>query len=747
MAQLVRSAEVVDGEDRYDRLALAMEKAACEVLPKRERSQPGFFEKSKDVLRRLIDKRNDALQLCFRTRRVTRQNFAILRDSRVQLKRAVEKAKSDWIMAQMDELNGGANHRNGFQCCWDALKRLKAGLSKTRKAPPKRMRKTDGSLASTPEENATVFADHFAALYGRQAQFDWSVVDEIPVLPVLVDLDSLPSDIEIFTAIRRLRNTAPGCSGLKAAAFKALLASDATQQEIKAVVVDVWENETMPRAWEVGLLAILPKKGDLADAGNHRGIMMLEVAYKIVSIILHGRLTTLSEGLDHESQCGFRPKRGTMDGIFSLKLALKKRREHGLESWVYFLDLVKAFDRVPRELLWIILAKFGAPPKLIRLLKLLHAVVKVSFCVDGVEVTLDSIIGVKQGDIIGPILFVIFMAAITITWKKLHNYRLCIYRSKPDWVISGRRWNTGSHSDEFAVSDSLYADDSALLFCSRRDVVSECPKVNAHFDRFGMEVHARAPADSKPAKSEVLFVAAPGIMYDNPATFSDEGADGIVRPRDLSDIDVGNGTCPVVEHFKYLGSFIHRKCRDALDVDEHIRKAGAAFAALRKCIFNDRRVSLQAKRAVYVSLILAILLYASESWCLTETLFARLRQFHATCVRRMCRVTRKHMWKHRISDISLQKRLEVKSIDEYIGRRQLSWAGAVSRMPFSRLPRRMLSSWVCAPRPLGAPQFTYARGLHKALAKKEIERSEWHKLAQDRSSWRTLIGQHEPGAT
>ena len=55
--------------------------------------------------------------------------------------------------------------------------------------------------------------------------------------------------------------------------------------------------------------------------------------------------------------------------MFTVKMALKKRSEHGLESWVMFLDLVKAFDRVPRNLLWDVLKKFGVPPKLIKLIE------------------------------------------------------------------------------------------------------------------------------------------------------------------------------------------------------------------------------------------------------------------------------------------------------------------------------------------------------------------------------------------
>ena len=85
------------------------------------------------------------------------------------------------------------------------------------------------------------------------------------------------------------------------------------------------------------------------------------------------------EGLEHEQQCGFRPDKGCLDAIYTVKIALKKRREHGKESWVIFLNLVKAFDRVLRELLWAIMEKFGVPPKLVCLLKALHSNFELKF--------------------------------------------------------------------------------------------------------------------------------------------------------------------------------------------------------------------------------------------------------------------------------------------------------------------------------------------------------------------------------
>jgi len=52
-----------------------------------------------------------------------------------------------------------------------------------------------------------------------------------------------------------------------------------------------------------------------------------------------------------EAQSGFTRKRRCSDGSISLRQALKWRREYELESWVLFVDLVKAFDSLPRGVL------------------------------------------------------------------------------------------------------------------------------------------------------------------------------------------------------------------------------------------------------------------------------------------------------------------------------------------------------------------------------------------------------------
>ena len=115
-----------------------------------------------------------------------------------------------------------------------------------------------------------------------------------------------------------------------------------------------------------------------------------------------------------------------------------------------------------------------------------------------------------------------------------------------------------------------------------------------------------------------------------------------------------------------------------------------------------------------MALVIGILLYGSKVWSLREDLYHHLRRFHNRCAGTMCRITIAHTIRHRITTSSLFAKLEIDPLDIYYSRCLLRWAGHVSRMPMSRVPRKLLTSWVAKPRPVGSPQMTWGRALNKA---------------------------------
>ena len=82
--------------------------------------------------------------------------------------------------------------------------------------------------------------------------------------------------------------------------------------------------------------------------------------------------TTSTATSTTEIASGFRWDRGTIGGLFTTCLGLSKRKEHGLETWALFIDLVKAFDSVPREALFAVLCRYGMPDHFVKVLNRLH---------------------------------------------------------------------------------------------------------------------------------------------------------------------------------------------------------------------------------------------------------------------------------------------------------------------------------------------------------------------------------------
>ena len=80
---------------------------------------------------------------------------------------------------------------------------------------------------------------------------------------------------------------------------------------------------------------------------------------------------------------------------------------------------------------------------------------------------MNCIIGVKQGDILGPTLFTFFIAAVMITQRNTSKLSVCIFKTKEDAVMTGRSYR--AYGEDLPLQDSEYADDTALLFSNREE--------------------------------------------------------------------------------------------------------------------------------------------------------------------------------------------------------------------------------------------------------------------------------------
>ena len=79
-----------------------------------------------------------------------------------------------------------------------------------------------------------------------------------------------------------------------------------------------------------------------------------------------------AKGILPEEQCGFRPPRSTIDMLFVVRRLQELGRARKTPLYMCFIDLQKACYSVGRELLWVVLARFGVPEKMLTGFRQIH---------------------------------------------------------------------------------------------------------------------------------------------------------------------------------------------------------------------------------------------------------------------------------------------------------------------------------------------------------------------------------------
>jgi len=100
--------------------------------------------------------------------------------------------------------------------------------------------------------------------------------------------------------------------------------------------------------WLKGIIYPLHNKCNQLECAKYRGITLLNVTYKVFSIILYTRLLPHIESKLGRYQAGFHPRKLTIIQICVLQQILEKK-EFRISSHLLFIDFKNAYDSTDRE--------------------------------------------------------------------------------------------------------------------------------------------------------------------------------------------------------------------------------------------------------------------------------------------------------------------------------------------------------------------------------------------------------------
>lgn len=623
---------------------------------------------------------------------------------RADVQRRVRKMQNDWWIAKSKEIQSLAD-QNKTREFFAETRKLYGPV--TRGSAP--VQDKDGVLQKEKDDIRQCWKVHFSCLLNQTSSVDDTALQKLPQLQYRNQLSNEPSLQELKSAIKAMKcGKAAGADGIPAEVFKH--GGPTLSKKLHRLFTLIWTTESIPDDLRDALIVTIFKKGDKTVCGNYRGISLLSIAGKILARILSQRLSHAAEDILPESQCGFRPGRGTVDMIFAARQIQEKCREQHQDLYMAFIDLTKAFDTVDRKSLWNILGKIGCPPKFVTMVRLLHEEMSASVLVDGQQSESFKVqTGVKQGCVIAPTLFSIYLFAVLYLVKQELpsgiglNYRI-------GDLFNLQRLRAKTLTSKTSVLELQYADDNALVADSEEHLQAAMTAFEKAYNALGLKLNAR--------KTQVVCQPRPGKHIDPPS------------------ITAGGEELCSVDDFVYLGSSLSVKADLSREIDRRLQAAGIAFSRLRQRVFDNSDIQTNTKLKVYKAIIVPTLLYASETWATYSTDIKKLEDYHMRKLRQLLKIK----WTDKRTNNSVYQETKIPSLESLVVKNRLRWAGHLVRMDNNRLPKQILYGELQdGKRSQGGQRKRYKDCLKDSMKRCHIRTETWEWNATRRTRWRSMI--------
>ena len=402
------------------------------------------------------------------------------RSLRLAVRKAVRKDREAWLNAVMEEMEDSLKcHRQG-----DFFRKLR-DLNASRVKPTSTIWDERGHPIQTSEERLSRWKRHFEGVLNVPNTVAAEVIANVEDLATTDTTEVTREEVEV--AVRKLKNgKAPGSDEIVAELVKN--GGQVMVDWLWELLREVWRTKRVPQDWKNAILIPLHKKQSRKDCNNYRGIALLSVPGKVLSLILHNRLQAVIEPQLLEAQCGFRKGRGTTDQIWVTRQIIERAAEYNTPAHLCFIDLTKAYDSVNRDALIAVLRNYKVPSHLVDIISALYTN---TWCqvrtTEGASEKFKVVSGVRQGCILSPLLFNCFMDRVLREALRMTPGGWKIEYTTTEGLFLSYREKTPCTAD---IQNIQYADDLTLVAESASELQAMVSALDRACTRWGMTINA-----------------------------------------------------------------------------------------------------------------------------------------------------------------------------------------------------------------------------------------------------------------